>query len=128
VSYESPQQTRRLNVDADDLAGALAARRELGLESELAVINSFLERTGQVIDARVDQRIAQHGAVAGRPAPIPADRHRSSAFKLAIVSMVLAIPLTGVTVSFGPLAGPILALFVWIGIVLINVSYQHSRQ
>jgi len=42
--------------------------------------------------------------------------------------MILAIPLTGVTVAFGPLAGPILALFVWIAIVAINVSFQHTRR
>jgi hypothetical protein len=127
VSYESPQQTRRLNVDADDLAGALAARRELGLESELAVINAFLEHTGQAIDTRVDQRIALHGAVSGQRLPSDADRHRSAAIKLAIVSMILSIPITAITVSFGPLAGPILALFVWTAIAVINVSFQRSR-
>ena len=125
--YESPQQTRRLNVDADDLAGALAARRELGVESELAVINSFLDRTGQAIDARVDQRIALHGAASGKRMPSDADRHRSASFKLAVVSMALGIPITGITVSFGQVAGLVLAIFAWLAIALINVSFQHSR-
>ena len=45
--------TRPLAVDGDSVLGALAARRELGPESDSAVVAAFLDQTGMAIDARV---------------------------------------------------------------------------
>jgi hypothetical protein len=39
----------------------------------------------------------------------------------------MGIPITGITVSFGQFAGLILAIFAWMAIAVINVSFQRSR-
>src|SRR4029077_1001819 len=46
-------------LERDDLTAALGARRELGDEAEREVLESFLDRVGTAIDARVDQRLAE---------------------------------------------------------------------
>jgi hypothetical protein len=118
-----PMPTQPLNIDPDYLAGVLSARRELGPDAEAAVIAVFLERTAYAIDARVDQRIAQHRAAE------PQARRRGSGGRawLAIASMVLAIPITGIATEFGGLAGVAVALIAWIGIILVNVTFAFGR-
>jgi hypothetical protein len=114
--------TRSPEIDADEVAGLLAARREFGDAGEQAVIAAFLERTGRMIDARVDERLAQH-----RWAPAP-DRRNGAKLFLAIASMILGIPLTGIAHALHPVAGVILVLVVWIAIITINVSFHQSQR
>ena len=45
------------DVPRDELSAAVEARRELGPESERAVIDSFLARVEATIDERVDERL-----------------------------------------------------------------------
>ncbi len=113
---------------ADDLAGTLAARRQLGTDTEQILIEGFLERTGHAIDARVDERIAQHRVASGPPGQPYADARRTGPkLALSIVSLVLAIPLTAIaaSVSSGGLA---MVLLVWIAIVAVNVSFHWSQR
>src|SRR6185295_16725883 len=49
----------RPDVTREDLTAALGARHELGDESDREVIESFLDRIGTAIDARVDRRLAE---------------------------------------------------------------------
>jgi len=124
-----PQPTRPLDIDPDYLAGVLSARRELGPDAEPVVIAAFLERTGHAIDLRVDQRIAQHAAARGWGFQGQAPRGRSSAprFWLAMGSIVMAVPITGVATEFGGLGGVVVAMIAWIGIVLVNVAFAINR-
>jgi hypothetical protein len=98
-------------IPRDDLIAAAGARRELGHELEPAVVEAFLDRVARAIDARVDQRLAEREAVERRQ---PSD---GSTVKLAIWSLVLAIPIMGA-------AGSTLTIIVaWIAIVAINVGH-----
>ncbi|MEV0202909.1 hypothetical protein [Nonomuraea sp. NPDC050691] len=42
----------------DELRAAVAARRDLGPDFEDALIESFLDKMGQEVDRRVDERLA----------------------------------------------------------------------
>jgi hypothetical protein len=114
-----------LAVDGDDVLGLLAARRELGPDSDSAVVAAFLHHAGLAIDARVDQRVAEHMAGSGWSGTrSDADRRRSSAIKLALGSLALAFPITVVALSEGGGAGALLVVLAWIAITAINVSFH----
>jgi hypothetical protein len=117
------------SLSPDEIRAAAETHRELGPDYQSAVIESFLDKVGREIDARVDARVA-----ASRPpsaqAPVPAkatgDR---SAFALAICSMAFGIPLTAIAVSAGThpvgLGG---VLVIWVAIALINFFYFRRGQ
>lgn len=100
----------------EEAAAAFQARKELGPEYEHAVLESFVDRTAETIDKRVDARLAQYGV--GKP-PQKSTTDNSH-LALAICSLVFGIPLTAVSAGFAGLAGMIL---VWAGIVAINMAY-----
>jgi hypothetical protein len=97
----------------EELAAAVEARREVGQELEPHVIEGFLERVGQAIDERVDERLAKRA---------PGDSRGQ--IGLAVMSLLFAIPLTGVGAGTTGLAG---LLVVWVGIVLVNLAYAFKR-
>jgi len=118
---------RPLAVDGDDVLGVLAARRELGPDSDAAVVAAFLHHAGLAIDARVDQRVAEQLAAGGKSGTrSEADRRRSSAIKLALGSFALAFPTTGVVLTQGGGSGGLLVVFIWTAILAINVSFHFS--
>ncbi|MER6999308.1 hypothetical protein [Streptomyces sp. NPDC000410] len=107
-----------------ELDATLHARRELGPEYESALIESFLEKVDQRMDATVDRRVRrrlaeQQMAVARgeRPERSGEVSGFGERFGLAIVTMVLAIPLSAIGVVNAGIEG----LFVtWAGIVGVN--------
>ena len=99
-------------VEREDLHAAIEARRELGSELEPQVIDSFVER----IERRLSER--RHGA------PAKGHDRREGAFVLAIVSMVMAIPITAIAATHG---GIVAMIVVWAGIVLVNFAYGSRR-
>ncbi|MEV0994980.1 hypothetical protein [Nonomuraea sp. NPDC050202] len=106
----------------DELRAAVSARRDLGPEYENEVVDSFLDKMGQEIDRRVDERLATAAPKAGPVNQTVADGQRLA---LAIVSLVLG---TGATLAFvltdskAPYVIP-----VWIAIVIVNVIFNSSR-
>jgi hypothetical protein len=121
---------RPLDADPDDLGGALAARRELGVQAEQALIEGFLGRVGEAIDARVDERIARdRAAMSWHRQPEP-DRRRNTGprLALAISSLVLAIPLSGIGAAFKGGTGLAVTLIAWTAIVAINVVFNRSSR
>ena len=93
-------------MERDDIEAAIEARRELGAELEPQVIDSFV--------ARIEERLA-------RPGP----RHRNDrTFALTIFSLIASIPLTAIAIAQ---SGPIALVIVWLGIVLVNLSYSRRR-
>ncbi|GAA4211377.1 hypothetical protein GCM10022220_32870 [Actinocatenispora rupis] len=111
---------------AEEVAGSLAARRALGPDAEDAVIEAFLERTGQAIDKRVDARLQQVPPPPPLPnMPLPHTDH--TPFVLAIVSLGAGIPLTGIATQFKG-AGLVAVAMVWIGIAMINLIYNRYRR
>ncbi|GAA0638386.1 hypothetical protein GCM10009535_13630 [Streptomyces thermocarboxydovorans] len=107
-----------------ELDATLRARRELGEEYEPALIDSFLEKVDQRIDGAVERRVrrqlAEQQMTAAREsrAPRPMDSW-GDRFGFAIVSLVLAVPLSAIGGTQGGLPG---LLAAWLGIVGVNVA------
>ncbi len=111
-----------------ELNATLQARRELGEEYESALVDSFLEKVDQRIDGAVDRRLrrqlAEQQMVTARGArsPRPTDSF-GERFGFGIVSLVLAIPLSGIGGGVAHLPG---LLVTWAGIVGVN-AFQALR-
>ncbi len=104
----------------DEIRAAAETHRDLGPDYQDAVIESFLDKVGKEIDARVDARLGQDRRGWVRPVA-PRNPH---SLALAIVSMALGIPLTAIVLAVGSHpAGIAGLLIVWIAIVAINVAY-----
>jgi hypothetical protein len=119
-----------MSLTPDEIRAAAETHNELGPDYQSAVIDSFIEKVGREIDAKVDARLAQRlppGPVTpmfGYPgqAPVVKPRHpERGVFALAVVSMVLGIPLTAIAEGFH-LGLPGL-LVIWIALVAMNVGY-----
>jgi hypothetical protein len=112
------------SLTPDEIRAAAETHRDLGPDYQSAVIESFLDKVGREIDARVDARVAAAQQVPAAPARPAAGRERS-AFALAIVSISLGIPLTAITVAAGSHPPGISGLIViWLAIAVINVAYS----
>lgn len=108
----------------DELKAAVSARRDLGPEFEDAVVDSFLDKMGQEIDRRVDERLAHTApkAPAARSATVEGQR-----LALAIVSLVLGTAATILFMLFGE--GSMAGLIpVWVGIIIVNAVYNGPRK
>ncbi|WP_059007332.1 hypothetical protein [Streptomyces specialis] len=124
-----------LNHDSDlgrELDAALETRKELGASYEAELVESFLAKVEQRIDATVDKRVRRQLAEqqmviarGGRPAPGSGESHGpGAAFGLAALSLVLAIPLSAIAAAQTGLAG----IFVcWAGIVGVNACYAGGK-
>ncbi|MFE9022408.1 hypothetical protein ACFYNL_28130 [Streptomyces sp. NPDC007808] len=106
-----------------ELNATLQARRELGEEYESALVDSFMEKVDQRIDGAVERRMRrqvaeqQMAAARGTRSPVTTDSF-GERFGFGIISLVMAIPLSGIGGGVAGLRGLLVA---WIGIVGINV-------
>ncbi|WP_285698204.1 hypothetical protein [Actinomadura sp. NBRC 104412] len=107
----------------DDLAAALAARRELGPDYDDAFIESLVDRIEETLAAR--QNAAPRRSRRDRAGEPPAKGHGDGTLALAIVSLVTAIPLSAIGVGTAGLAGLLIA---WVGIVLVNIVFGVLRR
>jgi hypothetical protein len=104
------------SLSQDEVRAAAETHRDLGPDYQPAVIESFLDKVGREIDARVDARVAEQRA---RRAP----RERS-AFAVVIASLIFGMPLSAIAVSAGPHpAGLDGLIVVWAAIAVINIAY-----
>ncbi|KUN98251.1 hypothetical protein [Streptomyces caeruleatus] len=106
-----------------ELNATLQARRELGDEYESALVDSFMEKVDQRIDGAVERRLrrqlAEQQLATARGAQSPGTTDSfGERFGFGIVSLVLAIPLSGIGAGVADLPG---LLVTWIGIVGVNV-------
>lgn len=106
-----------------ELAATLDARRELGPEYEAALVDSFVEK----VDTQVRRRLAEERLSAARggphrPAQSP-DGNFGERFGFAIVTLVLAIPLSAIAAAQAHLSGLIVA---WLGI--LGVNFVHASK
>jgi hypothetical protein len=100
------------SLEPDEIRAAAELHRELDPEYRDAVVESFLDRVGKEIDARVDRRLAS-----AQP------QHRPQALVLAIVSLGVGIPLTAIISSMGHGDQFAELAIIWLAIALINVAY-----
>ncbi|MEU8029023.1 hypothetical protein AB0C13_10320 [Streptomyces sp. NPDC049099] len=124
-TLDSPDAS--LKKDAElrkELDATVRARADLGADYDSALADSFLEKVEQRIDDAVDRRVRRHLAeqrmetARGPRRPKDADTWPER-FGFAIVSLVLAIPLTAIG---GGIAGTAGTLVTWLGIVGVNVA------
>ena len=112
------------SLSPDEIRAAAETHSELGPDYQGAVIESFLDKVGREIDARVDARLAASQQFA------PALRQRSSGrggqLALAIVSLGVGIPLTGITEGTHTAISAL--AIIWIAIAVINVAYALSNR
>jgi hypothetical protein len=110
------------SLSPEEIRAAAETHHELGPRYQDAVIESFLDKVGREIDARVDARLAQQSA---QPSPGYRRGHSGSPMALAITSMALGIPISAIAVAAGAHpAGFMGLLVVWIAIAVINIAYN----
>jgi hypothetical protein len=103
----------------EELRAAAEVHSELGPGYRDAVVDSFLDKVGREIDARVDARLARPPVPQAPAVQPPKDR----TFALAVISILAGIPITAILVAAGSrpegLGG---LLIVWLAIAAINVA------
>ena len=139
------------SLTPEEVRAAAEVHDELGPNYRDAVIESFLEKVGREIDARVDERVGrsapqaqrqpqppqqpwpqtqyppQAGFGAPQPyvaqAPVQAHQHRfaGSSFALAIASLVFGIPISAIVLANGAGLGGL--AIAWLGIAIVNVLF-----
>ncbi len=113
-------------MSSEEIRAAAETYSELGPGYRDAVIESFLDKVGGEIDARVAARLAD--------LPPTSERMRrrrgsgsGSPLTLAVVSMVLGIPISAIAVAAGDHpAGAFGLVVVWVAIAAINLGYAMS--
>ncbi|MBT2452974.1 hypothetical protein J7F03_39305 [Streptomyces sp. ISL-43] len=105
-----------------ELDATLDARRELGPEYEDALVDSFVEK----VDTQVRRRLAEERLSAARgevrgTARSSEDGNFGERFGFAIITLVLAIPLSAIGAAQARLSGLVV---VWLGI--LGVNYVHA--
>ncbi|MFD0315428.1 hypothetical protein [Streptomyces flavalbus] len=111
-----------------ELDATLRARRDLGDDYDSALVESFLEKIDQRMDTAVERRVrrqlAEQQMVVARDARSPKSTDSwGERFGFGIVSLVLAIPLSGIGGGVAGLPGLLVA---WAGIVGVN-AVQAAR-
>jgi hypothetical protein len=110
-------------MSPEEIRAAAEAHNELGPGYRDAVIESFLDKVGREIDARVDARLVQQQAQPARSG----HGHSGSPMALAIVSLALGIPISAIAVGAGQHPAGFMGLLVsWIAIAVINIAYNVS--
>ena len=104
------------DVGRQELEAALEVRRELGLDYEPALVDSFAEKIEAAIETRVDARLAER-----QRAQSMERRHSGQQLALGIVSLAAAIPISIVGLVQGELPALVIA---WIGIAIVNIAYS----
>ena len=113
-------------MSSEEIRAAAETYSELGPGYRDAVIESFLEKVGGEIDARVAARLA------ALP-PTPGRQRRGSGsgspLALATISMILGIPISAIAVAAGAHpAGALGLIVVWVAIAAINLGYAMSTR
>ena len=121
-------------LSSGELRAAAETHKELPSEYRDAVLESFVDRVGREIDARVDARLAQAAARSApvQPAPAPPAPRAQKPFSvmtLALGSIALGIPLSAIAVGVGSQpAGFAGLLVIWIAIAVINLAYASKMR
>ncbi|MEU9144887.1 hypothetical protein [Streptomyces sp. NPDC048349] len=108
-----------------ELDATLDARRELGPEYESALVDSFVEK----VDTQVRRRLAEERLSAARspagPGPSAlAEGGFGERFGFAVITLVLAIPLSAIAAAHAHLAGLLVA---WGGVLGVNFIHAAKR-
>ncbi|QHC20723.1 hypothetical protein [Streptomyces sp. GS7] len=106
-----------------ELDATLQTRKELGPEYESELVESFLEKLDQNVDRRVRRQLAEQQmqvARGARPRRTDATSEFWQRFAVAVVSLVLAIPLSAIAVAEAGFVGLVVC---WAGVVGVNAVH-----
>ncbi|MBB6346906.1 hypothetical protein ACWGH8_39090 [Nonomuraea muscovyensis] len=103
------QDTRLIR---EDLQATLDAHRDLGPAYEAALVESFVARLDATIAARVQAELDARPGPARKP-------KGNGMVPIALGSLALGIPLTGIAASH---AGPAGLVIAWLAIIAVNVA------
>jgi len=110
----------------EEIRAAAEIHREIQPEYRDAVVDSFIDRVGKEIDARVDSRLA---AAQDKGEIRAQQQHHGPALALGIVSIGCGIPLTAIALSMLGTNAKLTGLFlIWAAIAVINVAYGLSNR
>lgn len=114
---------------AKELDAALQTRKELGPEYEAELVDSFLEKLDKAVDQRVRRQLAERQMTVARGAQPRGPQLGSgsgfgSRMGFAVISLVLAVPLSAISVVNAGLPGLLVA---WAGIVGVNAVQATGR-
>ncbi|MBP2704161.1 hypothetical protein JOL79_10095 [Microbispora sp. RL4-1S] len=107
----------------DDLRAVISARRDLGAEYEDPLVDSFLDKLDVEIAARVRNEVdarTRHQKEDG-----PRQQRKDTGIVVALGSLALGIPLTGIAAAQAHGTGLLLA---WAGIVGVNLAFALGRR
>ncbi|WP_283138984.1 hypothetical protein [Rhizohabitans arisaemae] len=106
------------SLSREQIRAAAETYRDLGPAYRDAVIDSFLDRVGREIDARLAS------IQADQPPARSKRRLAGSPRSLAIWSLILGTPISAIAVGAGERPAGVLGLtVVWIAISAINIAY-----
>ena len=109
-----------------DLRAAAHTARELGPDYENEVMDGFLQRLDQRIDAQIAVRVRRELGRDAAPAPAaPRERRSWGAGAFQYVSLVAAIPLSAIGANLAHAQGLVIA---WAGIVGLNFVQAYSQR
>ncbi|WP_327283735.1 MULTISPECIES: hypothetical protein [unclassified Streptomyces] len=107
-----------------ELDATLHARRELGPDYETALVDSFVEK----VDTQVRRRLAEERLATARGGrgggPSPLEGGFGERFGFAIVTLVLAIPLSAIGAAQAGFKGLLVA---WAGVLGVNFVHATKR-
>ncbi len=113
-------------MDHDEMESLLAARQELGPAMEPALVDSFAQKILAEVQRQTyinNQTQQQHQQM--EQARGGQQSGTGGRLSLAIVSLVMAIPLTAIALDLSSIW---MAAIVWIGIVMLNFAYGADRR
>lgn len=105
-------------LSRDELQAALEVRREMGGEIEPALVDSLAAKVEATVRRRYEAELA-----AAKQSNDAERQGQGSRVAVAIVSLVMAIPLTAITMQAGFAA----MLMVWVGIAVVNIAMAIRR-
>jgi hypothetical protein len=106
-----------------DLRAAAHTARELGPEYETEVMDGFLRRLDERLEAQIAVRVRRElGSAAAERRP---SRRRGFGGAFQYVSLVMALPLSAVGANFGHAGGLVI---VWAGIVGLNFVQMRGQR
>jgi len=120
-------------LSAEDIRAAAEVHGELGPEYRDAVVESFLARIDQHIEARVEQKLAGQTARRRRPVdPVRLGKYRAALAGFAAGSVVVGVPLTALAWAYIQDAGhsgkALLVLWVVLLVAYGAVAYRLRRR
>lgn len=114
-------------IPRDEAQTALSARYELGERLEPEVVDAFVDRVEQAIEARIEAKLAKLRQERRLPAT---QRGRHFIGRLA-ASLGVGIPLTSVVIpitELSPFVGGLTALGIWVTILTLNIYYTEVEK